>query len=255
MRRFLVSIAALLAASALQPAAALETIRICNEEKAHPPFVYPDRDGTVQILIRMAATRIGARVQIYPAPIRRCRADLLQGIADAVPLAAFGAQLNKPFAFPMRDGRADPAKATATTDMLVFRRKGSTASWDGARFAGLAGPVLIPSAFAFLIQRLDATQVPYDDGARDAEQNFMKMLGGRGDLAILPANDGLEALQDRRWAEKIEVLPAPYLTQEFFLAFAPHYFQARPDIAAALWQAIADVKTSREYRQAISHLR
>lgn len=254
--RFLASVTTALAAAALPAslAGAAEPIRICNDEKAHPPFVYPDRDGHVQILIRMAAARIGVEINIYQAPVRRCRAEILQGLADAVPLAAYVEQ-NKQFAFPLRDGRTDPAKSVGATDAMVFRRKGSPSSWDGARFANITGPVLIPTAYVFLANRLDAAQVPYDDGGRDAEQNFMKLLGGRGDVAILPANDGLEAMQDPRWAGKIEVLPAPFMTQEFFMAFSSRYYQSRPDLVEALWQAIADIKNSREYRQAIGQVR
>jgi polar amino acid transport system substrate-binding protein len=97
--------------------------------------------------------------------------------------------------------------------------------------------------------------VPFDNGAAAAEQNFLKLIGKRGDLTILPQNDGLALLREPKWADKIEVLPTPFTTQEFFLVFSKRYFQDKPTVAEAFWQAIGDLKNSREYRQAIGNLR
>ena len=232
-------------------AVAVETIRACSDDQAHPPFFFLDREGTVQVLLRMAAARSRVTLKVKPMPARRCLAEVRQGHMDAIAVEAFDPLLTNDYAFPMSDGRVDPAKSVASTSALVFRRRGSQASWDGKRFTNLRTPVLIPTGYAFITYRLKALQVPFDDGARDAEQNLLKLIGSRGELAILPANDGLEILRDEKWRDRLEVLPASFTTQEFYLLFSKRYFQDKPAVAEALWQGIADLKNSPEYHKAI----
>lgn len=228
-----------------------QTLRICSDDRAHPPFFYPDRDGSVQTLVHMAAAQVGMKVEISPMPVRRCRAEVQHGGADAVLMTAFVDANARDLVYPMRDGRTDADKSVARTQAMVFRRKGSKASWDGKRFSHLSGPVLVPTGYAFISHRLAQAQVPFDEGARDAEQNFLKLLGSRSELVILPENDGMELLRNPKWSGRIEVLPLPFTVQEFYMAFSSAFFQEHPDVAAALWRAIADIRNSREYRQAV----
>ena len=99
---------------------------------------------------------------------------------------------------------------------------------------------------------LETAGVPFDDGAREAEQNFMKLLASRSDLVILPENDGLELLRDPKWADKIEMLAPPFVSQEFYLGFSRSFYRSRPAVADAFWRAIGEIRNSREYRQAVS---
>jgi polar amino acid transport system substrate-binding protein len=246
-RLFTAILAALLATLAL-PAGAAETIRVCSDDQPHPPFYFPDREGTVQVLLRMAAARAGVEIQIVPMPVRRCEAEIQNGGADAIAVAEFESQALKRYVFPLRNGRADPAKSVASTSALVFRSKGSSASWDGRRFTNLNGPVLVQTGHVFITRRLESMHIPFDSGAAAAEQNFLKLIGKRGDLAVLPENDGLALLREPKWAAKIEALPAPFTTEKFFLVFSKRYFQAKAPVAEALWQASADLNTSRESR-------
>lgn len=241
---------ALMAATSLADAA--ETLRMCVDDRPHPPFLYADRDGSVQTLVRMAAAQAGIPIEILPMPVRRCKAAVQRHAIDAMLMTAFVTTNASFMAFPIRDGRPDQDKAVATAYAKVFRRKGSSASWDGVRFSNVQRPVLVPTGYAFISDQLAQAQVPFDEGARHADQNFMKLLGSRADLVILPENDGMELLRDPKWAARIEDLPVPFNAQDFYLAFSTRYFQRQPDMAAAFWRAIADVRASREYRQAIT---
>lgn len=242
----------LLAAAA--PLHAGQALRICSDDRAHPPYFYLDREGSVQTLVRMAAAQVGMKVEIAPMPVRRCRAEAQRGGVDAVLMTAFVDANARDLVYPMREGRADADKSVAQTRAMVFRRKGSKASWDGKRFSLLTGPILVPTSYAFISHHLKQLNVPFDDGARDAEQNFMKLLGSRADLVILPENDGLELLRNPKWGDRIEVLPAPFTSQEFYLAFSSAFFQEHPAVAAAFWRAIADIRNSREFRQAVGQV-
>jgi polar amino acid transport system substrate-binding protein len=238
-----------------QPAHAGSVLRICTDDASHPPFLYPDRDGTVQVLVRMASAQVGMPVAFVPMPVRRCKAELQRRAMDAA-IAAAPVQANAgEYAYPVRRGRADPDQAVAVVQSKVFRRKGSHASWDGNRFSELSGPVLVPTGNAFITHRLVQLEVPFDEGGRNAEQNFMKLLASRADLVIVPENDGMALLRDPRWAAKIEALPAPFTSQEFFLAFSQGYFREQPALATAFWRAIGEIRNSREYRDAIASQR
>jgi len=254
-----VAIAALLVIVMAVPApaatAAPPPIRVCTHDIPHPPFSYPDRDGIVQILIRMAAARAGVQVEFRVAPAERCRGELRSGLIDASSLVAYTPENAASFAFPMQNGADNTALSVLRVRALAYRRKGSTASWDGKEFTALRQPVLVPSGFGFLTQRLAAMQVAFDEGGKNLEQNLLKLLAERGDLAILPEADGIRLLRDPRFADRIEALPEPFVDQRFYLAFSRRYHAAHGDAVAELWRAIGTVRQSRDYQEAIRDLR
>ncbi|MES2127988.1 MAG: hypothetical protein V4463_12005 [Pseudomonadota bacterium] len=223
-------------------AAAKAPLRICVDDQPHPPYVYPDHDGSLQQLVRAAAAQAGRTVHFLPAPILRCR-ELARtgGIDGQLAMAYISANLAL-YAFPYRRGAIDTERAVVSTRTMAFRLKGSTVQWDGKRFDGLATPVLIPRGVLLLEERLGAMGQPFDAGARASDANFDKLLAGRGALAIGYEHDGQALLKSARYAGKIDMLALPFTEEFSFLVFSQPYYRANTDEAERLWTAIGVLK-------------
>ena len=223
-------------------AAATAPLRICVDDQPHPPYVFPDHDGSLQQQLRTAAAQVGRTVRFLPAPILRCREMARIGTIDGhLAMAYISANLPL-YAFPYKHGVIDTERAVVSTRTMVFRASGSTVHWDGKRFNGLGTPVLIPRGVLLLQERLDAMDQAFDAGGRALDANFDKLLAGRAALAIGYEQDGQDLLRTARYAGKIDTLPIPFTEEYSFLALSQPYYQANKDEAERLWTALGALK-------------
>ncbi len=56
-------------------------------------------------------------------------------------------------------------------------------------------------------------------------------------------------------ADKVEMLPAKFMTTDFYVAFAKPYYTAHKAQVDALWGAIGKVRKSKEYQDAIKDIK
>ncbi len=229
-------------------------LHICVDERAHPPYLKEDGSGTAQILLQMAAAKLGQRVEFHYAPQVRCVEELRRNQSQGYPTAGYSVTLQPVCAYPMRDGRPDPTRATATVRVMAYRRVGGAADWDGQRMRDAGAPVLVARGSPLMMDRLRALGVRVDDGGQDTAVNFAKLLAGRGELVIAPGNDGQQLLALATFAGKIEQLPAPFFVERLHLCLSRQFRDADPARAEALWTAVGQVARSAEYRAATSGL-
>lgn len=225
------------------------TLALCIEENPFPPFIYTDRDGAIPILLKMAAREAGVKVAFHRAPYLRCLAEISAGQADGYPSAAI-ANVTKELVFPGAPKAPDTAHATVTTRVMVYRPTGSPVSWDGKRFSGLTSPVLHDRTTVLVAQRLQALGVAADNNAKNSEASFSKLLLGRGAVAISFEASAAPLLAQPRFAGKIEMLPAPFYVENYYLAVSRGVHTQHRSKVEALWQAIARLKHSPEYAAA-----
>lgn len=256
LRRLIACASLALAASA--PAATLDrngvlTLSLCIEENPFPPFIFTDRDGTIPILVKMAAREAGVKVVFHRAPYLRCLAEINAGQADGYPSAAI-ANVTKDLVFPGSPKAPDAEHATVTTRVMVYRPRGSTVSWDGKQFRGLTGPVLHDRTTVLVAQRLQALGVAADSNAKNSEATFSKLQLGRGAIAISFEAGAAPLMAQPRIAARIEMLPVPFYVENYYLAVNRGVFAQHRSRIEALWQAIARIKHTPEYAAAIRDL-
>lgn len=225
-------------------------LRLCMDEQAHPPYILADGGGTVPLLMRMAAERVGMQVEISRAPLKRCLEEIRLGLVQGYPSAGVSPETAQMYAYPHADGKPDAARATVHARQMVFRRKGGAVNWDGERFSFLAQAVLHPSGSVAIHHKLDRMKVAVDEQAKSMEQNFAKLVAGRGDAVVGLENDGLALLAQPRFAGRIEMLPAPFMQQDYYLMLSKEYYAANSAAVEALWTAIGKARNSAEYRAA-----
>ncbi|MBA5637658.1 hypothetical protein H3H37_11390 [Duganella sp. LX20W] len=226
-------------------------LRLCVDARPHPPYVLLDREGTAQILVRMAAARAGMQVEYYHAPAARCAEEIRLNLAQGYPATGFSPRAKAFCTFPMEGDDPDPKRATGLLRLMLYRRAGDPADWDGKRLSNVSGKVLSSRGAVLMRERLQALGLETDDGAADLETNFAKLLARRGDVALGYENDGQQLLARAPFAGKIEALPVAFANEYHYLCLSHQFRDANPAQATALWNAIARTAGSAEYRAAI----
>lgn len=237
----------LLVAALMVPAGAV-TVRVCIPSNPFPPLTFPDHEGQGQWLARRAVESQGASIAIEPVPWPRCLKGLSAGDYDAAmpPTQALAASL----ALPLReDGSVDEGKALGDVSMMVLRRVGSAAHWDGRRFSGVVGPVLFNRGIVSVRDKLATLGVVGDEGAQPNESLLQKLQRGRGDLLILNRQAAEQALADSEAGAGLEMLPEPFIALSGHLGFSKAFHDSHRSLVEAVWNQIAKLKASAAYRQ------
>jgi len=154
-------------------------------------------------------------------------------------------------AFPMRGAEPDPSRAVNNIRALVYRRVGTPASWDGGRFSQLTTPVLVPFGSVLLLDRLTQMGIPLENTARGLQANFQKLLAGRAELAVGSEFSGAALMAQPPYAGRIEALPVPFTDEPYYLSVSKHYRDAHADTVDRLWEAMARIRKSPAYQQAL----
>ncbi len=229
---------------------------LCVEDQAAAPYTFPTKDGTMQVLIKLAAKQINQPVTFKIQPWKRCIEDVRGGALSGLLNAGYTPFHADYAAFPMSGGKANTAQSLARMDIMAYRMKGSKTGWDGSKFANVAKPVLIPSGFATISDQLKSMSVSYDDNTKEPLRNFYKMIAGQGEV-ILGFDVEMNALiaSHPDIAEKVEMIPAKFMTADFYVPFNKAYYAAHKDQVEALWTAIGKVRKSKEYLDAIKDIK
>lgn len=254
-RRMLVGLCRMSLLACCTPACASDTppIRVCQDSQPHPPFLFPDHDGSIQILLRMTAARMGVALDTHYAPILRCQAELESGDSHAR-VASVTPNTLKTLAFPLSGNNVDVSRAVASVRHMLFRPTRNDTDWDGESFSNLRLPILIPPGYPQSRQELLRLGVQYDESGRDTETNFSKLLAGRGALAVALEEDGKSQLLKPQFAGKIEMLAVPLAQVHYFFAFSLHFYRSQPKFVETFWNELKLTRESEDYRRAIQSL-
>ncbi|GAB2872919.1 hypothetical protein GCM10027277_47740 [Pseudoduganella ginsengisoli] len=237
-------------------ASAQEAMTLCVEDQPASPYTFPTRDGTMQVLVKMAAKQADVAVAMRVQPWKRCIEEVRAGTMGGMLNAGYTPFHAEYAVFPMQGGKPNTAQSLAKMDIMAFRVKGGKADWDGSKFSHVSKPVLIPSGFATISDQLKSMNVPFDDNTKEPARNFYKLIAGQGDI-LLGFDGEMQALVAGRKEvqDKVEMLPTKFMTADFYLAVSKVYYSANKDKVDALWSAIGKVRKSKEYQDAIKDIR
>lgn len=226
-----------------------QTLRVCIGDASNPPLTFADHDGQAQYLIRQAVSQQGWTVEFEPVPWRRCRAGVESGRYDAAGTATATPSNRQFMHFPQFAGQLDERQSLGEFKVLVYRVRGTSADWDGQRFSGLHSPVLYNAGFAAVADHLQRLQVAHDDSAQTIHQMMQMLLLGRAQLGVGQEASVQLELQNREFAERIEVLPVPLLQAGLFLGVNKQFYAEHPEVIDAIWRSIGQLRNSPEWSQ------
>lgn len=197
------------------------------------------RPGVAVELIRIAAGDAGVPLVLKRMPGKRVLAEIESGALDGGFLFSFMAERASAMVFPMRDGAPDSARRVTTLNYVLYRRTGTSLSFDGTKITGLSGAIGINNGFSIgeELRRLGATV----SEAQTTEQNVRKLESGRiGGYAMHDAiADPFIAANRIRGLEK---LPTPLLRKDYFLVFSRRFAEAQPGLAERLWDGVSRLR-------------
>ncbi|MES2126121.1 MAG: hypothetical protein V4463_02525 [Pseudomonadota bacterium] len=230
-------------------AASAAPMQICISDVSMPPFIYKDRDGTIQVLLKQAAIRAGLPVILLPMPIKRCLAELTAGKV-AARIAGVNDLTRDTLRFPMNGKDFDAERALGVAREVALRLKGSELEWDGQHFSKLNHAVLMQPGFPGTELLLKSLKIPIDSGGKTMAINLDKLLAKRGEVVVGLESSARVLMEQAPYAGKFEMLPIPVHTVTHYLAFSRVYYEAYSDDVERLWNAIVDTKRSPEFETA-----
>ena len=233
------------------------TMVLCIEDQAASPFTYPNKDGTMQVLLKMAAKQTGVNLTFKVQAWKRCIADVQSNALSGLVNAGYTPFHASYAAFPMKsNGQPNPAQALAKMDVMVYRMKGAGVGWDGQTFSNLSKPVLMPSGFATISDRLKEMKVDFDETTKEPLRNLYKMIAGQGDAVLGFAEEMQALVQGRKEIqEKVELMPQKFMTADYYAPVSKKYYADNKDMVNAFWDAVGKLKTSKEYQDAIKDIK
>lgn len=226
-------------------------LTVCAEDENSYPWLLKDRSGLNMVMMRLMEPHVGRRIVVDLQPWRRCLVSLQEGRVDGAFKASFREDRLKFGLYPMQGAKPDPHRHMLEESYHLYRMKGTPVDWDGARFANASGPVGAQSGFS-IIEQLRGQGLEVDDGAKAAEIIFDKLQRGRIVAAALQTNQGDHALASNpALAARIEKVGPPLAVKAYYLMLSRQFVEKNPALAERVWAAVAQVRESGEYKQAV----
>ena len=250
-RRLLIScLLAVCGISVQGTACAAETpvLQICTGDDESYPWQFNDRPGVLTHMMRMVEKSVGGKFVIQAKPWKRCLSELNSGQVHAAFKASYSAERAAEGAvYPMVGERLDVDKRLLTDQYSLFRRKGAAVEWDGKRLIA-DGIVGAQTGFSVVAQ-LRGLGASVDDGTRQASASLQKLLRGRVVAVALQTQEG-DTLVTRNpeFAASIERMQPVLVEKPYFLVFSRSFFAEHEAHARLIWNTIARVRESTQYK-------
>lgn len=227
-------------------AAARETITLCYERQEVLPWRTLDNQGLNFDLLGEVARRTGVRFEYQSMPWKRCLAQLRDNQVGGAFAVSFNRERMELGAFPGGQ-KADAGKRMHVDRYVLVRRKGSTVEWDGRKLRNLDGRVGFQLGYS-VGDFLREQGVAVDEGSQQADELIQKLLAGRVAAAALGGGDAVRLMRGPL-ASRIEVLPVPLVEKSYYLVLSQALVARDPDLAARIWNAVEQVRSSATYRR------
>jgi len=245
--------AACLLASLAFGAHAQQVVRLSFETKANPPrylgegtAINKDRPGLTIELLRLVEQRSGVRFEFQRVPWARSLYLLETNQVDGVFHMSFVPERTRFAAYPMKDGKPDPARSIFVQSYYLYARKGARLSWDGERLAS-QGPIGTTRGYS-VVRRLEQL------GARVEQENDLpgslrKVLAGRLEAYAELENmaDSMLAGNPTEMRDIVKIKPA-VRTEPYYLVLSKGFEARDPALAERIWTAIGETLRSPEFR-------
>jgi polar amino acid transport system substrate-binding protein len=254
MRQFPILLAVALAVS-VHAADRPASLKLCTENEDSYPWLLKSRPGLSMIMMGMVEKQLGVKVDIHPVPWKRCMDDLKQGAVDGLFKISFKADRMEMGAYPMTGDKPDNSKRMLDDSYSLYRLKGSKVAWDGKTLSGTDGAVGAQSGFS-VVDQLKSMGLRVDDGTRSADDNLNKLLAGRLVALALQTQEGDTSLASHpEFAAKIERISPPLVEKPYFLMLSKPFVAKYGDFSKQVWDAIATVRESAEYKKQLQQFK
>lgn len=229
-----------------------EHITLCFERQEVRPWRTLDGGGLNFELLAEVARRTGVTFDYQSMPWKRCLEQLKANQVGGAFAVSFNRERMALGAYPgvaagAADPRADPSKRMHTDTYMLVRRRGSRLDWDGKAFRNLEGRIGFQLGYS-VGDFLRAQGAQTDEGSQRSDELAQKLIAGRLAGAALGGGDAARLMRGP-YGKRLELLPVPLIEKPYFLVLSNALAAAQPQLAARLWDAVEEVRTSPAYRK------
>lgn len=239
-----------LVALALAADAAAAPLNLCFEDIPQAPWTMPDGAGLNIELLKRVARVTGEQFNYVARPWKRCEEETRSGVMDGM-IGPSDNPRRRAFSLPPRkpDGTQDPERAMYHDHVALFLRAGSGASWDGRHLVNPRGLVVAQRGY-YTVDMLQALGQKVIDTPKSADEGLRLLAVGSADVAVLMGRTAESALGgDSRYHGQIVLARQPFATLDFHLMIGRKAYEQDPKRFEAIWNAIAAVRATPEYRR------
>ncbi|GAB2856643.1 hypothetical protein GCM10027277_26280 [Pseudoduganella ginsengisoli] len=225
-------------------------LNLCFEDIPQAPWTTPDGAGLNIELLKRVARMTGEQFNYIARPWKRCEEETRSGVMDGM-IGPSDNPRRRAYSLPPRkpDGTQDPERAMYHDHVPLFLRTGSGASWDGKHLVNPRGLVVAQRGY-YTVDMLQALGQKVIDTPKSAEEGLRLLAVGAADVAVLMGRSAEGALSaDPRFHGQIELARQPFATFDFHLMIGRKTFEQDPKRIEAIWNAIAAVRATPEYRK------
>lgn len=198
-----------------------------------------ERPGVAVEMVREASRRIGCTARFVRLPNVRVLAETQAGRHDGAFMYSHNAERAAGLAYPLKDGKPDHDRRIATLRYYLYRQAGSPVEWDGQRLRGLNGAVGVNLGWS-IGRDLKAMGIAVEE-ALGSRSNLEKLLAGR--IAAYATQDLAGDAAVQRWGQgRVERLPAPLSTKDYFVVFNPDFAARERETTERFWSALAELR-------------
>ncbi|MEH6461548.1 substrate-binding periplasmic protein [Chitinimonas sp. JJ19] len=243
----LLAVAGLAVQAAEKPA----SVKLCFDNVEVYPWVVEGRDGLNIVQLKMAAQKLGVKIEFVRTPWARCLDDLGKGNMDGAFAASFKTDRLAVGFYPGASDKADATKYMMMDGYSLYKAKGSNINFDGKTIANLTSAVGAQQGYS-IVDQLKGMGVRVDDGTRSADDTLRKLLAGRLQAVALQTLEGDNSIQQAEFAGKVEKVSTPLVEKPYYLMLSKQFVGKNADFAKELWNAVAAARESPEYKKAVS---
>lgn len=243
-------ILASLAMLAAPCARAAPPLQLCFEDAPQPPWTMPDGRGLNIELLKRVERLTGERFVLSSRPWARCIEETRIGRMDGM-IGAADSPERRQFAVPplQPDGSIDAAKSLYLSQVYLYLRVGSGASWDGRQLHNPRGLVITQRGY-FVADLMRARGQRVIDIVKSSDEALRLLATGSADVAALMTNPEHGALRaDVPYRSQVTRAPQPFAAFPLHLMFSKISYQRDPARMEAIWTAIAAVRASADFRK------
>jgi polar amino acid transport system substrate-binding protein len=228
-------------------------IHVYVEDTDSPPYNLRGEKGLGFILMGMVQKKVpAAKFRYAYAPWERALASV-GSQADALLFASFKENRTETGVYPMKDGKPDASKQLALISYSLFVQTKDAASVkvDGTNLTGIdKAKDTIGTNKGYSIGD-DLKKAGYNVAAvMKSKQNISKLALGRLKAVAALSDDGRALIAEPDLKGKITEIEPPLVSKPYYLIFSKKFDAANHELVTQIWNTIAEVRESKEYKKA-----
>ncbi|WP_374347070.1 substrate-binding periplasmic protein [Chitinimonas sp.] len=230
-------------------------LALCTENEESYPWLLKDRPGLTMIMMRAVEKSLGVKVEVKPLPWKRCMEEVKAGTMDGLFKISFKPERMEIGHYPMNGDKPDASRRMLDDSYSLYRLKGGRIDWDGKAIKNADGAVGAQSGFS-VVDQLKGLGVRVDDGTRSADENLHKLLLGRVAAVALQTQEGDASIAAKsEFATKIERMSPPLVEKPYFLMLSKAFVGKYGDFSRQIWDAVAQVRESADYKKQVQQFK